>query len=94
MPGLCRAQPRTAGFADRFHRRHDAGGGAPALRKYLRAYAEREIHLLSCTRDILYLATRFSIVDQMNVIHGCLFFAGAFTELERKLVAAVKGKRQ
>jgi hypothetical protein len=26
--------------------------------------------------------------------HGCLFFTGAFTALERKLVAAVKGKRQ
>lgn len=26
--------------------------------------------------------------------HGCLFFTGAFTALERKLVAAVKGKCQ
>jgi aminocarboxymuconate-semialdehyde decarboxylase len=71
VPRPRRPQPRTAGFVDRFHCRHDAGDSATSLWQYFRAHPKREIYIFShAGGTIPYLATRFSIIDKMNVIAG------------------------
>jgi hypothetical protein len=56
-----RPQPRTAGFVDRFHGRHDAGGGSTTLWEYLRAHPECEIYFFSRRRhESLFSGTFFN----------------------------------